>query len=259
MRLRKGSTRGVSPWWPSGGRSRSCLPGGREVEAGNDHRAARGWCVLRFWIPPGPHVLRPEPKLHYPAGRAAVERLNSIYAELEARGREFLLDAGVALTDMQFIRSADMRYAGQGFEISVGLPGGEYGPGQVDEFRRSFEKEYQDIYQRPVPEIPIESVNWRLVATGPRPQVGAGTWWSKGVTWRSPEGKRRVYLPGAGEGTTRSRSMTRYRLPVGIKNRRRPLWRRGRALWLLSATGGRPGSTRRQPYGPSGQTLIPPF
>ena len=107
------------------------------------------------------------------------ERLNSIYAALEAKGRELLVDAGVALPDMQFIRSADMRYAGQGFEISVGLPGGEYGPEQGQEFRRAFEKEYLDIYQRLCPEIPIEGVNWRLVATGPRPQIGTGTWWSK--------------------------------------------------------------------------------
>jgi N-methylhydantoinase A len=145
------------------------------------------------------------------------ERLNSIYAELEARGRELLLDAGVSLTDMQFIRSADMRYAGQGFEISVGLPGGGYRPGQLDEFRRSFEKEYQDIYQRLCPEIPIEGVNWRLVATGPRPQVGAGTWWSKGVTLgEAVKGKRRAYLPGEGK-YDEVPVYDRYRLPVGVK------------------------------------------
>jgi len=145
------------------------------------------------------------------------ERLNSIYAELEARGRELLLDAGVALADMQFIRSADMRYAGQGFEISVGLPGDEYCSGQLDDFRQSFEKEYQDIYQRLCPEIPIESVNWRLVATGPRPQVGEGTWGSKGVTLgEALKGKRRVYLPGTGR-YDEVPVYDRYRLPVGIK------------------------------------------
>jgi N-methylhydantoinase A len=145
------------------------------------------------------------------------ERLNSIYAELEARGRELLLDAGVALADMRFIRSADMRYAGQGFEISVGLPGGEYGPEQMDEFRRSFEKEYQDIYQRLCPEIPIESVNWRLEATGPRPEIGAGTWWSKGVSLADAlKGRRRVYLPGPGR-YEEVPVYDRYRLPVGVK------------------------------------------
>ena len=145
------------------------------------------------------------------------ERLNSIYAELEAKGRELLLDAGVVLPDMQFIRSADMRYAGQGFEISVGLPGGEYGPAQMDGFRRAFEREYQDIYQRLCPEIPIEGVNWRLVATGPRPQIGAGTWWPKGASpGQALKGRRRVYLPGAGM-YAEVPVYDRYRLPLGVK------------------------------------------
>ena len=145
------------------------------------------------------------------------ERLNSIYAELEAKGRELLLDAGVALPDMQFIRSADMRYAGQGFEISVALPAGQYGPGQLEEFRRAFEKDYQDIYQRLCPEIPIEGVNWRLVATGPRPQIGAGTWWSRGASLdEALKGRRRIYLPGPGR-YEEAPVYDRYRLPVGVK------------------------------------------
>jgi N-methylhydantoinase A len=87
----------------------------------------------------------------------------------------------------------------------------------LDEFRRSFEKEYQDIYQRLCPEISIENVNWRLVATGPRPQVGAGTWWSKGVTLgEALKGKRRVYLPGEGK-YDEVPVYDRYRLPVGVK------------------------------------------
>jgi len=145
------------------------------------------------------------------------ERLNSIYAELEAKGRELLLDAGVALPDMEFIRSADMRYAGQGFEISVVLPGGQYGPGQLEEFRRAFEKDYQDIYQRLCPEIPIEGVNWRLVATGPRPQIGAGTWWSRGASLgEALKGRRRIYLPGPARYEEVA-VYDRYRLPVGVK------------------------------------------
>jgi N-methylhydantoinase A len=145
------------------------------------------------------------------------ERLNSIYAELEARGGELLLDAGVSLPDMRFIRSADMRYAGQGFEISVVLPAGPYGPGQLEDFRRAFEKEYQGIYQRLCPEISIEGVNWRLVATGPSPQIGAGTWWSKGGSLgEALKGKRRIYLPGPGR-YEEAPVYDRYRLPVDVK------------------------------------------
>jgi len=121
------------------------------------------------------------------------------------------------LPDMQFIRSADMRYAGQGFEISVGLPGGEYGPEQGQEFCRAFEKEYLDIYQRLCPEIPIEGVNWRLVATGPRPQIGTGTWWSKEASLAAAlKGKRPIYLPGKGR-YEEVPVYDRYCLPVNAK------------------------------------------
>ena len=145
------------------------------------------------------------------------DRLNSIYAEMEAKGRELLLEAGVAREEMEFLRSSDMRYVGQGFEITVSLPGGEYGPKHLGKIRRAFEEEYQRIYQRLCPEIPIESVNWRLAATGPRPEVLAGTWWSKGANLSEAlKGRRMVYLPAAGK-YEEVPVYDRYRLPIGVE------------------------------------------
>jgi len=145
------------------------------------------------------------------------DRLNSIYAEMEGKGGELLLEAGVARKEMQFLRSADMRYVGQGFEITVSLPGGEYGPGHLEKIRRAFEAEYQRIYQRLCPEIPIESVNWRFAATGPRPEIVAGTWWSKDANLSGAlKGKRRVYLPAAGK-YEEVPVYDRYRLPAGVE------------------------------------------
>jgi len=142
------------------------------------------------------------------------ERLNSIYSQMESKGRELLLDAGVASEDMRFMRSADMRYVGQGFEVSVLLPGGEFDQESLENFLCAFEKEYQRIYQRLCPEIPIECVNWRLVATGPRPEIRAGTWWSAGASLSEAlKGRRRVYLPAAGK-YGEVPVYDRYRLPV---------------------------------------------
>ena len=82
---------------------------------------------------------------------------------------------------------------------------------------RSFEKGYEEIYQRLCLDIPIEGVNWRLEATGPRPRVGAGTWWSKGAgSGAAQKGERRVYLPGPGRYAPVP-VYDRYRLPVGAK------------------------------------------
>jgi N-methylhydantoinase A len=142
------------------------------------------------------------------------ERLNSIYSQMESKGRELLLDAGVASEDMRFMRSADMRYVGQGFEVSVLLPGGEFNRETLEDFLHAFEKEYQRIYQRLCPEIPIECVNWRLVATGPRPEIRAGTWWPAGTSLSEAlKGRRLVYLPGAGK-YGEVPVYDRYRLPV---------------------------------------------
>lgn len=145
------------------------------------------------------------------------ERLNSIYTEMEARGRQLLLDAGVAPEDVQFMRSADMRYVGQGFEIGVSLPRGEFDRESLEDFRCAFEKQYRSIYQRLCPEIPIESVNWRLTATGPQPEIGEVKWWSPGVSLAlALKGERRAYLPA--EGTYAEVPVyDRYLLPVGAE------------------------------------------
>src|ERR687888_506378 len=48
--------------------------------------------------------------------------LNAIFAEMEARGRGLLRQAGVPEEAMTVTRSADMRYKHQGFEINVSIP-----------------------------------------------------------------------------------------------------------------------------------------
>ncbi len=128
------------------------------------------------------------------------DRLNSIYTEMETEGRELLLEAGVTPEDVKFIRSADMRYIGQGFEVCVTLPGTWSGQESLEEFRSAFEQEYKSIYARLCPEIPIECVNWRVTATGPRPDIKIGRWWSPGKSLADAlKGKRRAYLPASGD------------------------------------------------------------
>lgn len=145
------------------------------------------------------------------------ERLDSIYAEMEVEGSKLLLEAGVVPENMKFIRSADMRYTGQGFEVVVPLPRGRLNHESLEEFRNSFEQEYRSIYQRICPEIPIEGVNWRLTATGPPPEIEAGRWWSLGVSLADAlKGERRAYLPASGDYVNFP-VYDRYRLPFGTE------------------------------------------
>jgi N-methylhydantoinase A len=147
------------------------------------------------------------------------DRLDSIYAEMETEGYDLLVEAGVSPEHVRFIRSADMRYKGQGFEVVVPLAGGRVNKESMEEFRRSFEQEYRSKYQRICQHIPVEGVNWRLTAAGQRPQIEAGRWWSPGVSLADAlKGERQAYLP-ASEDYTNFPVYDRYRLPFGIEIR----------------------------------------
>ena len=150
-------------------------------------------------------------------GDIQLDRLNTIFMEMEKKGLELLLDAGVLENDVRFIRSVDMRYVGQGFEINVPLPGGTFHQNHLEGFRTAFEKEYKRIYQRLCEDITIECVNWRLTATGPHPEMGAAQW-GPPVENRSDilKGKRQAYLPDQNR-YAEIPVYDRYQLTVGVE------------------------------------------
>ncbi len=97
--------------------------------------------------------------------------LNAIFDEMRAEGRALLERSSVPAGEMKFLRSADMRYEGQGYEIQVPLPGEEMSAEDMDRIRESFEDSYKAIYQRLGPKVPVEALNWRLVASGATPDL----------------------------------------------------------------------------------------
>ncbi len=97
--------------------------------------------------------------------------LDSLFREMEETGRAMLSDAGVPPEEMQFVRSAEMRYVGQGYEIPVPIGGGRLEPARLDEVKGDFYAAYQRLYERHLTDVPIEALTWRLVASGPTPRV----------------------------------------------------------------------------------------
>jgi N-methylhydantoinase A len=65
-----------------------------------------------------------------------------------------------------------MRYQGQGHEVTVTLPSGDWGEAQREEIRRTFDRVYKEIYHRANPDLEVEVVNWRCRASGPLPPGG---------------------------------------------------------------------------------------
>ena len=96
---------------------------------------------------------------------------NSLLNEMAAEGRKVLESSGLSEEDISYQRTADMRYVGQGHEVSVSLPDGTLGVKYLETVIATFENTYQALYGRKGPDVPLEIINWRMVARGPQPQL----------------------------------------------------------------------------------------
>jgi N-methylhydantoinase A len=97
--------------------------------------------------------------------------LNTIFGEMETRGRELLRQAGVPEGAISVTRSADMRYLHQGFEINVPVPNGRLSASDIPHLQANFNQEYERMYKRLNPDVAVEAVNWRVIVAGPRPTI----------------------------------------------------------------------------------------
>ena len=119
--------------------------------------------------------------------------VNAILDDMSAQGDAILARSGVAEADRQFIRQADVRYTGQGHEIRIDLPAGRLGPESVPRIRTTFETVYRSLFGRIGPDVPLEAVSWRVIASGPRPSVELSVPPASGAP--AVKGQRAVYFP----------------------------------------------------------------
>jgi N-methylhydantoinase A len=90
-----------------------------------------------------------------------------IVAEIEDQGRSILIQGGVAKKSIATEISADMRYAGQGFEITVPISGRIFERENKHLLRQSFIKQYEARFSRSLGHLPIECVSWRVRVVAP--------------------------------------------------------------------------------------------
>ncbi len=120
---------------------------------------------------------------------------NSLLDEMAEEGRRILESSGLNSEDINYHRTADMRYVGQGHEVSVLLPSGMLSENDLAGITAEFERTYEALYGRQGPDVPLEVINWRVVASGPRPEMNFKL--SRDVSNRSDprKGSRRAYFP----------------------------------------------------------------
>ncbi|MFQ5683572.1 MAG: hydantoinase/oxoprolinase family protein [Candidatus Binatia bacterium] len=91
--------------------------------------------------------------------------------EMEQEGGAILKGSGLTVTEVSYERRADMRFVGQGHEVSVPLPNTKLNGQQAARLTSTFEEVYKGLYGRKGPDVPLEVINWRVIASGSKPEV----------------------------------------------------------------------------------------
>ncbi len=123
---------------------------------------------------------------------------NAALGEMEEEGRDLLRASGVVDPDVRVRRLCEMRYVGQGHEVTVELPDGPLGPGDVNRLTALYRKEYRRLYNREGPDVPLEAITWRLEVSGPRPEIQLDGEEGGSSSSGAQKGEREVYLPEEG-------------------------------------------------------------
>jgi N-methylhydantoinase A len=142
-------------------------------------------------------------------------RANALLTAMETEGEALLTASGVPAEAISHHREADMRYVGQGHEIRVTLPAGSLAAEHTPALLAAFEQVYRQLYERLGPPVPVEIINWRVVSSGPKPQLhlemGAFT---TGSAQAALKGQRPAYFPET-KGFMATPIYDRYRLAPG--------------------------------------------
>ncbi len=119
----------------------------------------------------------------------AAER-DALLDDLRSEGRRVLQAAGVPARDVVFRYGVDVRYSGQGNEITIWVGEGETWPATDADISSGFEAEYRRIYGMAIPDVQVEVITWRLSATATTSVVEPDTSLAAGIGAPKPAGTR---------------------------------------------------------------------
>ena len=126
--------------------------------------------------------------------RERLPALRDAFAEMETAARQQLEREGFAPEQQKLLRSLDLRYRGQAFELNlpVGRGAAEGEAGVLENIEADFHRHHREIYGHSNPQAAIELVNARLTAYGlvPKPaaerHVGSGASLDAALVERRP-------------------------------------------------------------------------
>ena len=124
-------------------------------------------------------------------------RVNSLLKKMKDEATA-IVAAGALGAKLQAHRAVEMRYEGQGHEISIALPPGDLKAADAAKLRQEYETRYARQFGLRIADVPIEFLTWSVnVSTLP-----VNSFQKKGVKKNSkaaPNGKRAVFDPASGK------------------------------------------------------------
>ena len=141
---------------------------------------------------------------------------NRLLDGMADEGRKVLESSGLSASDITYHRTADMRYVGQGHEVSVALPEGALSAAHLAQISAAFAATYRGLYGREGPDVPLEVINWRVVASGPRPETTFKLTRDASQRTDMRKGSRRAYF-SEGQDYVDTPVYDRYALKPGME------------------------------------------
>jgi N-methylhydantoinase A len=153
--------------------------------------------------------------------RVALSRLDPAgfsagFADLVEQATGHLANAGVDADAVAVKRRIDMRYVGQGYEVDIELPDDRTEAEVFADLRELFLSRYAEVFSDVALPQPLEIVNWKVEATGPRPAAGLN--YGAGLHRETDPllGTRRIYDPDT-QGFIDCPLVDRYALASGTR------------------------------------------
>ena len=98
------------------------------------------------------------------------EDIEAVFGQLEAQAREDLRRDGFTENEIRIERALDMRYAGQGYEITMACTAAQ--TSALEALRKAFDVEHKSQFGHMAPGEPVEVVSYRVRGVGLVPPVG---------------------------------------------------------------------------------------
>ena len=106
-----------------------------------------------------------------PLAEIAPADVDAMFARLEAQAAQELRDDGFAAGHIKIQRALDLRYAGQGYEITMPCAEDALRQSGLDGLRRQFDERHRSLFGHMAPQEPVEVVSYRVRGVGVVPPV----------------------------------------------------------------------------------------